>query len=140
MLYLRTFWNKKNEVNPRSVEYLVVPERVRGLKFFFLQHVDKNFYKLKPLNCRIQIAFGSRQHTFNVVYVSSFVMNCSFLQGFVVYETLKFNCCWGWFWFSKCLPASWRTIQGLFPSKNLIKTKDIFGATKTQQNKEHGIL
>ena len=33
----------------------MVPERVRGLKFFFLQHVDKNFYKLKPLNFRIQI-------------------------------------------------------------------------------------
>ena len=33
----------------------MVPERVRGLKFFFLQHVHKNFYKLKPLNFRIQI-------------------------------------------------------------------------------------
>lgn len=28
----------------------------------------------------------------------------------------------------------------IFPSKNLIKTKDIFGSTKTQQNKEHGLL
>lgn len=28
----------------------------------------------------------------------------------------------------------------IFPSKNLIKSKDIFGSTKTQQNKEHGLL
>lgn len=37
-------------------------------------------------------------------------------------------------WFA----AFWKWV--LFPSKNLIKTKDIFGTTKTQQNKEHGIL
>lgn len=32
----------------------MVPERVRSLNFFFLQHIDKYFYILKLLRRRIQ--------------------------------------------------------------------------------------
>ena len=77
MLSLKTFWNKKTQGKPRSVEHLVVPERVRSVNFFY-NICRQKFLQIKTFTLSHPNSL-SEQHTFNVVYVSSFVMICSFL-------------------------------------------------------------